>query len=164
MAAGPIHPSSIYLGAASGNLYPFFYSPTTNTNSAGYIEGIGVVASLGSDSTATLQFNMPETIPSGTLKLRTLAWSTSTAGTQVAKFTVSDASTSPNSNIGATGLTTETQQTITFATADVINENKLTLTATAPTSNQILTCKVVFNTTGWTLATASVFQFTLVWE
>ena len=63
MAGGPILPSSVYLGGASGNLFPNFYIPATNTNTAGALEGVGVVASLAADAPAVLQFNMPETIP-----------------------------------------------------------------------------------------------------
>jgi hypothetical protein len=162
MAGGPILPSSIYLGGGAGLIYPNFYIPATNTNAAGALEGVGVIASLTSDAPAIMQFNMPETIPTGTLKLRILAMANATAG--VAKLTVSDASTSAGSNIGVTSLTAETQYSQTWATADILVEQKLTLTATAPTANQITTIKAVFNTTGWTLASTSVFQFSLVWE
>lgn len=162
MAGGPLLPSSVYLGGASGNLSPQFYIPATNTNTAGALEGIAVVASLGADAPAVLQFNMPESIPSGTLKLRILAMANATSG--VAKLTVSDASTSAGSNIGATTLTSETQLSQTWATADILVENKVTLTATAPTANQITTILATFNHTSWTLAATSVWQFSLVWE
>lgn len=161
MAGGPILPASAYFGAASGNAYPAFYTPNTNTNTAGYLEGAGVVASLGADAPVTFQFNMPESIPSGILKLRTLAMANSTSNS--ALFTVKDGATSAGSNIGATSLNTESQQTITWTTADVLNENKLTLT-TSPTANQILTVLVTFNHTSWTLAVASVWQFSIIWE
>ncbi len=105
---------------------------------------------------------MPETIPSGTPILRILAMANATSG--VAKLTISDASTSAGSNIGATALTAETQVSQTWAAADILVENKVTLTATAPTSNQITTIKAVFNTASWTLAQTSVWQFSFVWE
>lgn len=161
MSGGPILPSSMYLGGASGNLYPSFYVPATNTNNAGAIEGVGVVASLGADSAAVLQFNLPESIPTGTLKLRCLAWANATSG--VAKLTVSDGQTAVGSNIGATTLTAETQVSQTWSSADVIVENKVTLT-TSPTANEILTVLATFNTSGWTLAAVSNWQFSLVWE
>lgn len=161
MAGGPILPSSIYLGGASGLLYPAFYVPNTNTNGAGGIEGVGVVASLGSDAPAVLQFNLPEVIPSGTCKLRCLAWANATSG--VAKLTVKDGQTAPGSNIGAASLSTETQLSQTWSSADVIVENKITLT-TSPVANDILTVLAIFNTSGWTLAQASVWQISLVWE
>ena len=161
MAGGPILPSSIYVGGASGNLSPTFYVPATNTNTAGAIEGVGVVASLAANAAAVLQFNLPESIPTGTLKCRCLAWANATSG--VAKLTLSDGQTAVGSNIGATTLTADTQVSQTWTTADVIVENKVTL-ATTPTANDILTVLATFNSTGWTLAAASVWQFSLVWE
>jgi hypothetical protein len=161
MAGGPILPSSIYVGGASGNLSPTFYVPATNTNTAGAIEGIGVVASLGADASAVLQFNLPEVLPSGTFKLRMLAWANATSG--VAKLTVKDNQTAAGSNIGATTLNAETQLSQTWATADIIVENKITLT-TVPVINNIFTVQATFNASGWTLAQTSVWQFSLVWE
>ena len=165
MSGGPILPSSIYLGGASGNLASTVYVPTTNTNAAGAIEAIGVIGSLGSDATAVLQFNMPESIPSGTLKVRILSWST-TGGSLVGKITIADAGTAVGSNIGATTLTTDaTTQSITFVTADLIVENKFALTGSgANTANNITTIKATFNTSGWTQTATSVHQFSLVWE
>jgi hypothetical protein len=165
MAAGPILPSSIYLGGASGNLSPTFYTSgagTTTANST--IEGIGVVASLGADSAAILQFNMPEVIPSGTIKLRILAWANATTGT--AKLDIIDGATSVGSNIANATFTTESgSPTVSqaWSSADVIVENKVNLT-TSPTANQILTVKANFKTASWTLAQASVWQFSIVWE
>jgi hypothetical protein len=161
MAGGPILPSSIYLGGAVGNLFPNYYIPTTNTNAAGAFEGVGVVASLGADAAAILQYNLPESIPSGVAKIRCLAMANATSG--VAKLTISDGQTAAGSNIGATTLTAETQVSQTWSTADVLVENKVTIT-TAPTANSILTVKATFNTSGWTLAQASVWQLSLVWE
>jgi hypothetical protein len=155
-----LFPNSFYPDG-SGNIYPAFYVPATNTNTAGAIEGVGVVATLGADSAATLQFNMPEKIPTGTLKLRCLAWANATSGT--AKLTIADGATSAGSNIGATTLNTETQLSQAWTTADIAVENKITLT-TSPTANQILTVLATFNVSGWTLAVASVWQFSLVWE
>lgn len=161
MAAGPIQPFSIYLGAASGNLFPNVYVPATNTNTAGEVEGIGVVASLGSDAPAKLQFAMPEVIPSGTLKLRCRAWANATSG--VAKVTVKDKNCADGASLGTTTLNSETQLSQTWATADIIVTNKIALTST-PSANDILTVLVTFNTASWTLAAVSTWVFDLVWE
>ena len=164
MSGGPVLPSSLYLGGASGNLFPNFYVPATNTNTAGALEGVGVVASLAADAPAVMQFNMPEAIPSGTCKLRVLATANATTGN--AKLDIADGATSAGSNIGATTLTTEAgSPTITqaWATADVLVENKVTLT-TAPTANQILTILATFRTASWTLEAVSNWQFSIVWE
>ena len=161
MAGGPILPSSVYLGGASGLLFPNFYIPATNTNAAGALEGVGVIASLTSDAPAILQFNMPESIPTGTFKLRVLAMANATSG--VAKLTVSDKNVAAGASLGTSTLNAETQLSQTWATADILVENKITLT-TSPTANDIVTVKAVFNTTSWTLAAASTWQFSLVWE
>jgi hypothetical protein len=164
MAGGPILSSSIYLGGASGNLAATFYvSGAGTTVSQSYIEGIGVIANLNTaaDSPAVLQFNIPEVLPSGTLKLRVLAWANATSG--IAKLTVKDGNTAAGSNIANTTLSTETQLSQTWATADIIVENKITL-ATVPNANDIVTIVATWNATGWTLAAQSVWQFSLVWE
>jgi hypothetical protein len=161
MAGGPILPSSVYLGGAAGNLSPTFYVPATNTNNAGAIEGIGVIASLAADASAVLQFNMPESIPSGTLKLRCLAMANATSG--VAKLTVGDKNVAAGSSLGTSTLNSETQLSQTWATADILVENKITLTS-SPSANDILTVLATFNTSGWTLAATSVWQFSIVWE
>ena len=159
MAGGPILPSSIYLGAAAGNLSSTVYIPTTNTNAAGAIEGIGVVGSLAADATAVLQFNLPESLPTGTAKWRVLMWA---PDAHVGLVTPSDGVTAVSSNIGAATLTAGSQISIT-AVVDVINEFKQA-TATAPVVNYIMTLKAVFNHTGWTITGISVWQFSLVWE
>jgi len=165
MAGGPILPTSIYLGGASGNLSPTFYTSgagTTTVNST--IEGVGVVASLGSDASAVMQFNMPEVLPAGTLKLRVLALANATSG--VAKLDIIDGRTPAGSNIANATFTTEAgSPTIsqTWATADILVENKVTLTQ-QPTANDIYTVVATFRTASWTLAATSVWQFSLVWE
>ena len=161
MSGGPIFPSSLYLGGASGNLFPTFYIPATNTNAAGALEGIGVIASLGTNAAAVLQFNMPESIPSGTLKCRCLAMANATSG--VAKLTLSDGVTSGGSSIGVSTLTGDSQVSQTWATADILVENKVTLSS-SPTANQILTVLATFNSSGWTLGAQSVWQLSVVWE
>lgn len=164
MSGGPIFPSSVYLGGAAGNLFPNYYIPATNTNGAGAIEGVGVIASLNgaaADAPAVLQFNMPETIPSGTLKLRCLAMANATAGN--ALLTVTDKNVAAGSSLGTSTLNSETQLTQTWATADILVENKITLTST-PSANDVLTVVATFNKTSWTLAAASTWQFSIVWE
>jgi hypothetical protein len=165
MAGGPLLPSSIYLGGASGLLSSTVYVPATNTNAAGAIEGIGCVATPASNATAVLQFNLPEVIPTGTMKLRTLSWANATAG--VLNFSVQDGQTNVGSNIGATTLGSAITYSFTWTgaaptTADDIFENKSNL-STTPTANFILTVAATFLSTS-TLAQTSVSQFSVVWE
>ena len=174
MAGGPLLPSSIYVGGASGSLTVFPYIGTTASGTGAQavysaMEGVQVVASLnavGADALAELQFNVPPTgaIPTGVLKLRLLAMSSASAG--IAKLDIIDAVTSPGAAIGASNFTTEAgSPTIsqTWATADVLVENKVALTA-APTAGQILTVILAFRFTGWTLAQTSVWQPSIIWE
>ena len=161
MAGGPLLPASIYMGAASGNLSPTFFNSSTAGNNASFIEGIGCIASLGSTAPCTLKFNLPESIPTGVMKLRALAWSQATTGNGV--IVPSDGQTAPNSDIGATTLTTDTTISITWATGSIINEQKVNL-STTPTANSILTVLLNYASSSWTLAQTSVWQFSIVWE
>jgi hypothetical protein len=161
MAGGPLLPSSIYVGGAGGNLSPTFYVPGTNTNAAGAIEGIGAVASLASTAPGVLQFNLPEVIPTGVMKLRALAWANATSGNGV--IIPSDGQTAVGSNIGGTSLTTDATISLTWTTSDIIMEQKVNL-ATSPTPNNILTVLLNFSSSSWTLAATSVWQFSVVFE
>jgi hypothetical protein len=151
----------MYLGAASGNLSSTVFISSTAGNGASAIEGIGCVASLGSTAPGVLQFNLPEVIPSGTMKLRALAWAQATTGNGV--IVPSDGQTAPGSDIGAASLTTDATITITWTTGSIINEQKVNL-GTTPTANDILTVLLNFSSSSWTLAQTSVWQFSIVWE
>jgi len=162
MAGGPVTASSVYLGGGSGNIFPNFYAGGGG-NASAHDEGIGVVASLGSDATAELRFPIPPTVPSGTMKLRCLALANATSG--AAKFTPKDINVAAAASPSAATLTSEAQQTITWAVgdADKYKEVKLALTPT-PAGNDMLVMAVTFNTSGWTLAQVGTFIFTLIWE
>jgi hypothetical protein len=176
MAGGPILPSSIYVGGASGNLTVNFYTGTTASGTgavANYsaFESVQCVASLnsvGADALAILQFNIPPAgaMPTGTLKLRLLAMANASTG--IAKLDIIDAVTSPGTAIGASNFTTEAgsptiSQNWAVAGVDILVENKVTLTA-APTAGQIVTVILAFRNSGWTLAQTSVWQASLIWE
>lgn len=160
MAGGPIAPTSVYLGGASGNLFPNVYSGGGG-NAAAHEEGIGVAASLGSDATAELRFPMPSSIPTGTLKLMMRGLANATSG--VAKFTVKDGAVSGGSSPSAVTLTSETQSSVTWTAVDIYMDTKVTLT-TSPTANQELVVAITFNTASWTLAQVSTWLVWLLWE
>jgi hypothetical protein len=167
MAGGGLLPSSVYLGGAPGNLSSTFYVPATNTvANQGSIEGIGVVASLGAIASAILQFNAPEVIPTGQLKLRMLGMANATSG--IAYWQVQDGITSPGSSVGTTALTLEANQSLTWTTADILMESKQNLSI-APSANQIITMIINFaqqsgSLQAFTLAQISVWQPSLIWE
>jgi hypothetical protein len=165
MAGGPITPSSVYLGAGGGNLFPNFYTGAGG-NAAPTDEGVGVAASLSADEVIMLRFPMPPTIPTGTLKLRTLMLANATSGT--IKYTVSDANVAAAASPSAATLTGETQSSATWtgsagSTADDYIEIKTTLTS-APNGNDMLVVAVTVNHTSWTLAQVLTMIFTIIWE
>jgi hypothetical protein len=172
MAGGPLLPSSIYVGGASGSLSPQFYISGAASGGGAIvnspIEGIAVIANLNAaaaDAQAAYQFNLPEVLPTGTLKCRILAWANATAGNAI--YTLADAGTAPGSNIAGTTLATDASAvTLGWAAAqnDIIREVKVTLTGAGAVANNIFTVSMTWNKTSWTLAVQSVWQLSLVWE
>jgi hypothetical protein len=162
MSGGPILPSSAYPGDTTGRLFPTFYSGAGG-NAAPVEEGMGVMASLSANAVWELRFQMPPTIPSGTLKLRLLALANATSG--VAKVTVSDGSVAAGASPSAVSLTAETQTSLTWAAGDndKYKEAKVTLT-TSPAGNDVLVVALTFNTTSWTLAQVSCWIASIIWE
>jgi hypothetical protein len=161
MAGGPIGPISAYPSDTTGRLFPMFYAGGGG-NAAATEEGMGVAASLSADSTWELRFHIPPSVPTGTLKLRVLGLTSASSGT--AKFTVSDKNVAAGASPSAATLNAETQSSVTFTSvADKYQETKVTLTST-PSGNDILVVALTFNTTGWTLASASCWIATLIWE
>jgi hypothetical protein len=160
MSGGPIGPSSVYLLSASGNLFPNFYAGGGG-NASSHDEGIGVVASLGSDATAELRFPMPPSIPTGTLKL--MVRGMGGASSQVAKFQVSDASCGSGVSPSALTLTSETASSVTMTSVDQYNDTKVSL-STSPAGNDDLVVALKFQTSGWTVATVTTWQVWALWE
>lgn len=162
MAGGPIGPSSVYLGGASGNLFPNFYAGAGG-NASAHDEGIGVVASLGANAVAELRFPMPPSIPTGTLKLMVRCLANATTGT--AKFTVSDNNCGDSTSPSGLTLTDESQSTVTWSTGDndKYKDTKVTL-STTPAANSSLVVALTFNNTGWTLAQVLTALVWVLWE
>lgn len=162
MAGGPILPESRVPQSTNGNVYPAVYTGGGG-NAAPAEEGMGVVASLGADSVWALRFRIPNVLPSGTAKL--LLTALANANTGAAKVTVSDAVVAAAASPSAASLTGETQATLTWSTgeADKYKEAKVTLTPTLIAGNYLVVA-LTFNTSGWTLAAASVWKAALIWE
>lgn len=162
MAGGPIYPSSAFPNDSAGRLFPSFYAGAGG-NAAPHDEGLGVKASLDADATWELRFPMPPSIPTGTLKLRLLALANATSGN--AKVTVSDGRCPAGGTPSAVSLTSETQVTITWGAGnnDDYMEAKVTL-STTPQANDMFVVALTFNTSGWTLAAASTWLASILWE
>jgi hypothetical protein len=150
-----------------------YYLPATQTvaNQGGF-EGVAVVPGLIADSPIVMQFNLPEVIPSGLMKLRTLVWSNAVSGT--AYWTISDGETPASSSIGTASLTNENggntySRAWASSSPDLMLEDKAAL-STVPVANDILTVLFTFKVASqpsrasWSLGQASVWQFSLIWE
>lgn len=162
MTGGPIYHLPPYTSDTAGNAFPNFYIGSGgNASPTDY--GLGVAASLGADVTWQLRFPMPPTIPSGTLKLRTLTLTSATSGS--ALFTVSDINVASNSSPSAASMNSETQTLVNFSagTVDRYVECKIPLTS-SPIGNDMLVVAITYNHTSWTLASTSTWIATIIWE
>ncbi|HUY68592.1 MAG TPA: hypothetical protein VMV79_04760 [Alphaproteobacteria bacterium] len=162
MPGGPIYHFPPYTSDTSGNAFPNIYVGSGG-NAAPADCGLGVAASLGADTVWQLRFPMPPAIPPGTLKLRLLALADASSGN--ATVTVSDANVAAGASPSAASLTSETQATVTWGAgdADTYKETKIALSAAA-NGNDELVVALAFNTSGWTLAAASTWIATVIWE
>lgn len=160
MAGALIFPHSQF-PVTAGNVFPYIYVGG-GSNSKQDV-GLGVLGSIGADSTWRLRFQIPTTLPSGTAKLRLLALANASSGN--AKVTPAVANVAAGSSPSAASLTNESQITVTWGAgdADKYKEAKQTL-ATAPTAGVEFVCDLVFNTTGFTLSVASLWIVSIVWE
>jgi len=95
--------------------------------------------------------------------LRLLALADASSGN--ATVTVSDANVAAGASPSAASLTSETQATVTWGAgdADTYKETKIALSAAA-NGNDELVVALAFNTSGWTLAAASTWIATVIWE
>lgn len=161
MAGGPIFPCSAF-PATAGNTFPRFHSGATNSRR---IEGLGVLASIGADSTWHLVFAMPPSaLPSGTCKLRLLALANATSGS--AKVNPKWASVAPGENPDTATLNAEGTSTLTWAAGDNddFKELKITLDADTPVAGELIVMDLVFETASWSLAVDSTWLPSVIFE
>jgi hypothetical protein len=169
----PLQPfGPIYTSDTAGNIFPNFYAGAGGNASPEDV-GLGLKASFSADVTAQMRFMMPPTIPTGTLKLRTLCMANMTS-TKL-EFTVKDgavstvastANTSGGTSPSAVSLASETESTDTWgsADADMYKENKIALTTT-PTGGQMLVVGITYDHTNSTnSATVTCLQPAVIWE
>lgn len=62
MSTGPLFPSSAYPASANDAFYNVHVGAGSGSK---YDEGMGIVASLGTDATWALRFQLPSLLPSG---------------------------------------------------------------------------------------------------
>lgn len=161
MSGGPILPHSAF-PVTSGNVFPNFHVGG-GANSKQDL-GLGVAASIGSDSIWRLRFLMPPSIPNGTAKLRLLALANATSGN--AKVNPKCANVAAGSSPSGASLTAEGTNTLTWAAGDndKYKELKITLTGAVPASGQVLVVDLTFEASGWTLAQVSTWIASIIWE
>jgi len=161
MSGGPLAPDSVYLGGAAGRLFNNFHVGGTNSRKD---NGIGVEASVSSDSTAELRFELPPSLPTGTGKLRLRALANATTG--AAKILPEWACVAMEEAPDTITLNSETTQTVTWSTGDndQYKELKVTLDADTLVGGEVVVMHLTFQTTSWTLAQVSTWQASIIWE
>lgn len=155
---GPIHPLSA-VPDTSGDVYP-----NVHADSSKYREGMGVAASLGSDRTWHLEFEMPPVLPTGTSKLLLIAVADAASGS--AKVNPKWASVADGEiSFGAT-RNAEGTATLTWGGGDNHKDKrtKITLDADTVVAGETIVMDLVFETSGWTLAAVSTWKAVIVWE
>ncbi len=137
--------------------------PGVLTNSSKLIDGPMVEASLGADATLFLVFQVPQTLPSGTAKLRLLSLANATSG--VAKVNPTWLSVAAEEDFAGT-RTAEGTSTVTWASGDayVFKETKITLDADTVVAAELIVLDLVFETASWTLAANSLWLPSVIWE
>lgn len=158
MSYGPIFPHSA-LPMTSSRVFANVHAATN-----AHVEGLGVEASVGADSTWRLWFQMPPVLPSGTCKLRLLAISAATSGN--AKVNPKWKSFAPEEDIDSPTLNAETVQTVTWAAGDdhQFKELKVTLDADTVVAGEEILMDIVFETSSWTLASVSTWIAAIIFE
>lgn len=159
----------------SGLLFPYSVDPiTVGVYNGVYIGGgsgaknercTKVAGSIAADAKVDLYYAIPDPLPSGTLTLRPRARAAATTGN--AKFNpkwvaVAASGADPSS---AT-LVAEGTQTYTWSSGDTDDYKSADLTldaTTAPTAGQILVMQMWFETSSWTLAVVSGWNFPVLW-
>ncbi len=173
MAGGPISPVSAY-PVTSGNCFPNVHVGA-GANSK-HDEGLGVAASIASDSTWRLRFVMPPTLPTGTAKLQLLALANATAG--IAKINPKWASVAAGESPSGATLNAETTTAdavsgLAGATAtlewgagdnDQYGMAKWILNADTVVGGEVVVLDLVMETSGWTLAQTLTLIPSIIWE
>lgn len=160
MAGGPLFPSSIGY-PSNGLVYPGYHIGTTNSRQWG---GHKAVASLGSDAVLELVFEMPQSLPTGTGKLRVTAIADATSGNAV--INPGWASLAVGEDYDTISMNAEGNTTITWSTGDdeELLESLITLDADTLVADEFTVMQITFVSASWTLAAISTFTMSIIWE
>jgi hypothetical protein len=154
VAGGPLFPRSAY-PVTSSRVFPNFHAATN-----AHTEGLGFEASLGADSIWRLWFQMPPTLPTGTMKLLLRVIASGAGNVKLnpkwKSFAAAETVSSPTLNAeGVVTITTVTDQYI---------ENKVTLDADTPVAGEEVILDLTGETSGWTLAQTATVLASVIWE
>ena len=162
MAGGPLWAFSQAPGT-NGRAYPTILYLAQNLRP--YV-GTGVSASLATDATLTMVYQMPyDGLPSGTMKVVLLSVAQAIAGT--AQVAVEWSAVTASGNMDTVTLANEGTSAIAWGAGDTGNfkQTVVTLDATAaPSTGEYLTMVLTYDATNWTLAAESVWNCGVIWE
>lgn len=161
MAGGPIAPISRF-PVSSSNTFPNIHVGAGSNSK--HDEGMGVAASIGSDSIWRLRFEMPPVLPTGTGKLKLTALAAATTGN--AKINPKWASVNDEEDPSSATLNAEGTSTLTWASgdSDVYKELLIILDADTLVAGETVVMDLTFETSSWTLAVVSTWRATIIWE
>jgi len=130
-------------------------------------EGLGVEASLGGDAIWRLRFMMPETLPTGTPKLK--LWGICDTASQVAKVDPKWVTIDVDGDPSGTAPASEGVNTVTWGAGDndKYQEVKVTLDADTPsaiTAGTMVIMDLTFLQADWTLSEVSTWFPWIIWE
>lgn len=162
MAGGPIYPFSAYPVTAD-RAFSGFHETPTNTF---HIEGLQVEASVGADTYFHLVYKIPPALPTGTAKVSIEGIANATTGAGKVNFKWKSVAVEESLDLAEGDVNAEGTTTITWAAGDanVIKQSKVALDADTVVADEFIVAIVVFETTGWTLAQVSTWNFPLIWE
>jgi len=149
--------------ATEGKVYPDIFK--TDTNSF-WIEGLGVIASLGADAQLHYVFHVPSVLPEGTVKLEVLAMSQATSGAAKFNPTWKSIAVEEDFDLALGSLNAEGTQTFTWAGSgdDRFKRAKIDLDADTVVADEFIVLRLVMETSNWTLAAKSIWLPTVIWE
>ena len=160
--SGLISPYSAYPVSASRTFPNLHIGKGVNSKQE---QGLGVAASISSNSIWRLRFLAPPVIPSETMKLRLLALADAQTGN--AQVNPSWQKASPEDDPSSITLVAEGTSQLSWSTGDddVYKELKITLdAATAPSANDVIVLDLQFISSGYTLAVVSTWIPSIIWE
>ena|SRR3990172_6407462 len=153
-------PSILRPSSAVPDATGFVYGSVTSTNDEGY--AVTTATTLTSNAIWYLRFDLPDTLPSGTLKVRLVGQANATTGD--AKLNVKWCSVAFNEDPSACSLQAEGTTTVSFATtANRYTNVDVTMDADTAVAGEIIRMDLTYEDTGFTLEQVSTWRAWLIW-